>query len=70
MEDSWLSEARQVRGIPKPDPVGREAKKVWSRYRDWHPTMDDMIKVTAVVSILGIIIYAYAAHKSKVISHG
>lgn len=69
-EPAWKAEMRQVRGIPLPDPVDRQCRRWVASYRRWNPTPDDYVKIAATVSVIGVIIYAYACSKATVVSHG
>lgn len=69
-EPSWVKEMRQVRGIPLPDPVDRQYRRWSEKWRGWEPTPEEYLKVAATVAVLGVIVYAWACHKSTVVSHG
>ncbi len=69
-EPAWKAEMRQVRGIPLPDPVDREYRRLTERWRSWQPTPDDYLKVACCVAVAGVVVYAMACARSSTVSHG
>jgi hypothetical protein len=69
-EAGWKAEMRQVRGIPLPDPVDRELRRLTARWKGWQPTPEEYMKVAAVVAVVGVVVYAYACRKATTVSHG